>query len=84
MDQYRHPHESRHSMTEVTRWFDDAGFDLLFTIPPAGGEPFTQDTRLFDARPRRARSDFVASELEMLLTGGKDGGLYMMIGRRRT
>jgi SAM-dependent methyltransferase len=50
MDQYRHPHESRHSIAEVSRWYDAAGFDVVFTIPPAGGETFTEDTALFDRR----------------------------------
>ena len=27
--------------------------------------------------------DYFMSELEMLLSGGRDGGLYMMIGRKR-
>jgi len=83
MDQYRHPHESRHSMAEVARWFGRSGVDLLLTIPPVGGEDFTEKTELFRARPRGSRLDFVVSELEMLLAGGKDGGLYMMIGRKR-
>ena len=83
MDQYRHPHESRHSMTEVAGWFDRSGIDTLFSIPPTGGEAFTEQTRLFGTRPPRARLDNVVAELEMLLTGGRDGGLYMMIGRKR-
>lgn len=83
MDQYRHPHESRHSMAEVQRWFARSGIDLLLTIPPAGGEDFTEHTQLFRARAERSRLDYVVSELEMLLTGGQDGGLYMMIGRKQ-
>jgi SAM-dependent methyltransferase len=83
MDQYQHPHESRHSMAEVERWFSRAGVDLLLTIPPVGGETFTENTPLFVARPPHSRLDYFVSELEMLLTGGKDGGLYMMIGRKR-
>ena len=83
MDQYRHPHESRHSMQEVVQWYDRAGIDTLFTIPPAGGENFTEDTQLFRPRPPRSTVDYFASELEMLLSGGRDGGLYMMVGRKR-
>lgn len=84
MDQYRHPHESRHSMAEVEQWFARSEIDLMFTIPPVGGEDFTEDTQLFRGRPSRGRLDYVVSELEMLLAGGRDGGLYMMIGRKRT
>jgi hypothetical protein len=38
---------------------------------------------LFRRRAARSRLDYVVSELEMLLTGGRDGGLYMMIGRKQ-
>jgi SAM-dependent methyltransferase len=82
MDQYRHPHESRHSMAEVIRWFGQSGIELLLTIPPVGGEDFTEKTQLFRARPVPSDLDLFVSELEMLLTGGRDGGLYMMIGRK--
>lgn len=83
MDQYQHPHESRHSMAEVKEWFGRSGVDLMLTIPPVSGEDFTEDTQLFGERPPRSRLDYAVSELEMLLTGGRDGGLYMMIGRKR-
>jgi hypothetical protein len=53
MDQYRHPHESRHSIDEVVGWFGRSGIDLVLTIPPLGGEQFTEDTELFRPRPPR-------------------------------
>lgn len=83
MDQYQHPHESRHSMAEVERWFEHEGIELRLTIPPAGGEQFAQDTPLFTRRPARSRLDYLMAELQMLLSGGNDGGLYMMIGQKR-
>lgn len=83
MDQYRHPHESRHSMNEVARWFDRSGIDPLFAIPPVGGELFTEHTSLFRPRDRSSRIEQFVTELSMLLSGGQDGGLYMMIGRKR-
>ncbi len=83
MDQYRHPHESSHSMHEVAQWFDKSGIDTLMSIPPVGGEKFTEDTALFRPRPPSSQLDRVMAELAMLLAGGRDGGLYMMIGRKR-
>ena len=70
----RYPGRREHSL---------AGIDLTFTIPPVGGEDFTEDTQLFRPRPPHGNLGYVVSELEMLLTGGRDGGLYTMIGRKR-
>ena len=70
-------------MEEVEQWFNRSGIDVLLSIPPAGGEDFTEETPLFRSRPPRSRLDYFVSELEMLLAGGRDGGLYMMIGRKR-
>lgn len=83
MDQYRHPHESKHSIDEVAGWFGECGLDVGLTIPPVGGEQFTEETQLFRPRPPSGRLDRFVTELEMLLRGGIDGGLYMMIGQRR-
>jgi hypothetical protein len=74
MDQYRHPARKPPLDREVSRWYDAAGFDVVFTIPPAGGETFTEDTALFDRRHPSGALAYGASELEMLLTGGQDGG----------
>lgn len=32
-DQYQHPHESKHTMGEVLRWFDETDFRFLNNIP---------------------------------------------------
>ena len=81
-DQYRHPHETRHSIDEVLGWFDTAGVDFLSSIPAADGSPFTNDTRLFAPHPRATRTGRWATQLQMLLNGGRDGGLFIMIGRK--
>jgi SAM-dependent methyltransferase len=82
-DQYRHPHETRHSMDEVLDWFDAGEVDFLSSIPAADGSPFSTSTRLFEPQPRGTRAVRAAMQLQMLLTGGQDGGLFIMIGRKR-
>jgi SAM-dependent methyltransferase len=81
-DQYRHPHETRHSIDEVLDWFDTAGVDFLSSIPAADGSRFTNDTRLFAPHPPATRTGRWATQMQMLLTGGRDGGLFIMIGRK--
>jgi SAM-dependent methyltransferase len=82
-DQYRHPHETRHSMTEVLGWFDALGVEFLSSIPAADGSPFTNDTRLFEPHPCATTTRRWVTQMQMLLTGGHDGGLFIMIGRKR-
>jgi SAM-dependent methyltransferase len=83
MDQYRHPHETRHSMDELLQWFDAEGFDFTASIPTIGDTAFSDRMALFDVQPVGSRMDRLSSEIELLLTGGKDSGLYIMIGRKR-
>ena len=82
-DQYKHPHESRHSISEVLDWFDAAGFEFQSSIPAIGGAQIDKNWRLFKAHPVGTNFDRVSAELAMLLSGGTDGGLFIMIGRKR-
>lgn len=83
MDQYRHPHETKHSMDEVLRWFDKYGVDFVNGIPHLDGSDFSERERLF--QPHSAGTVITRAMVQtgMLLSGGKDGGLYIMIGRKR-
>jgi SAM-dependent methyltransferase len=82
-DQYRHPHETRHSIDDVLGWFDASAVDFLSSVPAADGSPFTSTTRLFEPHSRGISTVRAATQLQMLLTGGRDGGLFIMIGRKR-
>src|SRR5262249_51610854 len=83
MDKYRHPHETKHSINEVLGWFDAAGFDFMSSVPSIGDQEFSEDSRLFEPHSARRLLDRLSTEVEMLLSGGADGGLYIMIGRTR-
>jgi SAM-dependent methyltransferase len=82
-DQYSHPHETRHSIDEVLGWFDTSAVDFLSSVPAADGSPFTNTTRLFESHSRGTITVRAATQLQMLLTGGQDDGLFIMIGRKR-
>jgi SAM-dependent methyltransferase len=84
-DQYRHPHESRHTAGEVLRRFDEAGLDFVRGIPAlrpeddglAGGS-------LFDPQPAGTRFERgVVQAMQILAPGQREGGFFVMIGRKR-
>jgi SAM-dependent methyltransferase len=81
MDQYRHPHESSHSMDEVLEWFDENDIAFLSGIPHL--DETASDEALFADKSPGSRFARVGTQLGMLLRGGADGGLFIMIGRRR-
>ncbi|HET8550697.1 MAG TPA: class I SAM-dependent methyltransferase [Bryobacteraceae bacterium] len=81
-DQYKHPHESKHSYDEVIDWFAREGVAFLSSIPPIDGSPVTGRSRLFAPHSSGSRLTRRLTEIEMLLKGGVDGGLYIMIGRK--
>jgi SAM-dependent methyltransferase len=83
MDQYRHPHETRHSIDEVLGWFERYGVEFVNGIPHPDGSDFSERERLFEPHTAGTPSSRVMTQCAMLLSGGKDGGLYIMIGRKR-
>jgi SAM-dependent methyltransferase len=83
MDQYRHPHESSHSMDEVLGWFAANGIDFLSGIPHPDGTAFASNESLFAPRSPGSRFGRASTQLGLLLAGGADGGLFIMIGRKR-
>jgi SAM-dependent methyltransferase len=81
-DQYRHPHESKHSMDEVLGWFKRNRVEFLSSIPSVGDVEFDENEPIFAAHRTGTRLDRLSTEIEMLLSGGTDGGLFIMIGRK--
>ena len=82
-DQYLHPSERKHSMSELLTWFHDAGFDFVSSIPQIVG-PFQADLPLLAPRPEGTALDRVVAELGILISHlGGEGGLYIMIAKRR-
>ena len=82
-DQYKHPHESRHSMSEVLEWFEEEGVDFLSSVPRIGDVDFSHASRLFEPTSAGSSWDRWTTEATMLLSGGTDGGLFIMVGRKR-
>jgi len=82
-DQYQHPHESKHTMGEVLEWFDAAGLRFIRSIPPSGAEEreLAPDA-LFTPAPPASKGARFASQAKQVVTGSREGGFFLMIGRR--
>lgn len=82
-DQYQHPHECKHTMGQVLKWFDETGFRFVNSIPKGRFmQPFKDDEKLFVASPRADRMTLAAVQTHMILTGNREGGFFTMIGQR--
>ncbi len=82
-DQYQHPHESKHTMGQVLKWFDETGFRFVNSIPKGRFlQPFAGDEKLFAVNPRADRLTLAAIQAHMILTANREGGFFIMIGQR--
>lgn len=82
-DQYRHPHESKHTMGEVLRWFDQSGFEFVNAVPKLRPwDPFTSDEKLFEVAQRGTALDRGLAQAKMVVTGSREGGFYILIGKK--
>lgn len=82
-DQYENPQESKHTFAEVLSWFDQCGICFLNSIPKAGAfETFSPEEKLFQPHPRGTKLDHFLVQLWMLISGGQEGGFFLMIGRK--
>ena len=83
-DQYRHPHESKHTFDEVLDWLDAAGLEFVRGIPAMRLEDDgLEGDSLFEAQPRGNKLDRRLAQLaEILAPGQREGGFFVMIGRK--
>jgi SAM-dependent methyltransferase len=84
MDQYQHPHESKHTIGEVLGWFEASGVEFVNGIPKCSATSlFSPTERLFEPNPPGTALDHLVVQLGMLLSGGREGGFFIMIGRKK-
>jgi len=83
LDQYKNPHESKHTIGEVLGWFKDTGFDFVYGIPnPSRNKEFTPDDLLFHAGNSGNKLDRIISQLKLMLNGYREGGCFILIGKK--
>ncbi|MBM2826628.1 MAG: Methylase involved in ubiquinone/menaquinone biosynthesis, partial [Dehalococcoidia bacterium] len=83
MDQYKHPHESKHTLGEVLGWFEQTGFEFINSIPKSTASAvFSSKEKLLAPNPKGSAIDRFLVQFGMLISGGKEGGFFVMIGRK--
>ena len=82
-DQYRHPEEHRHTIAEVQRWFRASGVAFVRTYPSAViAERAADCGGLFTPAADDWGLESVLHQLCWSWTLGREGGLFVVIGRR--
>jgi len=84
MDQYKNPHESKHTVGEVLRWFNLTGFNFINSIPSLKPfKRFSASGRIFEPNPRGNWFHHFLAQSGTILSGSREGGLFLMIGKKR-
>lgn len=79
-DQYRHPEEHRHTLTEVQRWFAENGVEYLRTYPSAMLGPESED--LFARAADNWCVEGWLAQIGWIGSLGHEGGLFITVGQR--
>lgn len=82
-DQYHHPEEHRHTLAEVQRWFEACGVAYLRTYPSTAMAEGSAGRGLFAPAADNWRLENVLQQLSWGATLGREGGLFVVTGRRR-
>jgi SAM-dependent methyltransferase len=81
-DQYRHPEEHRHTLAEVQRWFRTSGVAFLRTYPSTvAADRACGPGGLFAPAADDWAVENVLQQLGWAWTLGREGGLFVVIGR---
>ena len=85
MDQYKNPHETKQTLGEVLSWFDRTGFEFVNSIPKSQAfRSLSPKEKLFETQSRGTKLDRFLVQLGMILSGGREGGFFVMIGRKKS
>ncbi len=83
LDQYKNPHESKHTFGEILTWFDQTGFEFVNSVPKLNVfEKFSEHEKLFASNNRGGWQDRLQVQTDMLFTGGSNGGFFIVIGKK--
>ncbi|HLH44781.1 MAG TPA: carbamoyltransferase N-terminal domain-containing protein [Bryobacteraceae bacterium] len=81
-DQYLHPHESKHTVGEVLQWFQEAGLEFVRGVPAVTRDSHRNGAGLFSPSAPGTRWDHFVTQSRQIVTGSREGGFFVMIGRK--
>ena len=82
-DQYKNPHESKHGIGEVMGWLEEAGLGFVQSLPRSRPfQRFSPAESLFEPEQPGSRLERLVVELGMIRSGSREGGFFVVIGRR--
>ena len=82
-DQYLHPQESLHTIDEVLDWFDQNDIEFISSIPSCDFE-VSDKSDLFIKQTRGNFLSRILKQITMVFNAlGSDGGLFVLIGKKR-
>ena len=65
------------------KWFQRSGFEFVNSIPKAKAfDSITEQEKLFEDNSSRTWLDLFIVQTGILITGGAEGGFFLMTGRR--
>ena len=84
LDQYAHPHESRHGVGEVLGWLAASGLELVSAAPPIWlGESFDASAPLFGQPRLPSRGlELLLVQIGWLFSISREGALFDLIARK--
>ncbi len=83
MDQYNNPHESKHTFDDALDWFKRCGVEFVHSIPRMQpGEGMAENEKLFEPVSSGSRWERFLVEAGMLVAGDREGGFFVVIGKK--
>ncbi len=83
MDQYRNPHESKHTVGEFMHWLDSTKFTFIHSIPKTVPfESIDESERLFKPDKLGKLFERFIVNIGMVFTGHREGGLFTIIAKK--
>lgn len=83
MDQYKNPHESKHTVGEVLGWLQATGLEYVHSLPKTTAfSSIGPDEQLFAPDRLGSPLEQLLVNLKMVVTGHREGGFFIVIARK--